>query len=588
MFTASSAACPASMSYVDSGAGQTMIATSAAFIPGTLQSVAIAVEGVTGTMMIHAMGTVELYVLDIEGSGVILQGANCLMNPGTHNLLSLAQMQLHPDVVVSMTNEAPLILHDSGYHIPIALENGTFVLPFAVLDLTDPRRIGAPVIQITVPGPYVPPTTRYPDGSIRWSATHRSQLPMAYADRKFCVPLRAFGFRAQVAAMADSVFIDSTTRPQARRSYNVNSTSAMEDLSTRFMGQSTDRLTQTVKVSYGLQPNAGKGTVRPNRFPAGTMERGKTPHVSKGIVHHLHESAVAESVFTDTFETDDKSYRYGQAFVDYKSRYGMVYPLQSRGQVPESFLQFCADCFTPRILIRDNIAENKGKAMGRACRTVLCQSGFSTPYDQRQDFAEGFIGTVCRLASFAMVYSGAPMFLWRYAILAAVFVYNITAGWYSTEELWATPYEIIYGEPFPDSSIVVPFGCAALILLPKHKRKKMGPRCVLVVFLHYATQHPTYTYCFWSPRTGKLLYRQDAIFLVDVFPLRWGSESSSCQDGALLIPYACERAPASVRQGGDVDLSFADWAGPTLPTFADHVSETQKEVLSPTGVFSPM
>ena len=83
------------------------------------------------------------------------------------------------------------------------------------------------------------------------------------------------------------------------------------------------------------------------------------------------------------------------------------------------------------------------------------------------------------------------MFLWRYAILAAVFVCNITAGWYSKEQLWATPYELIYGEPFPDSSVVMPFGCAALILLPKHKRKKLGPRCILVVFLHYATQHPT-------------------------------------------------------------------------------------------------
>jgi hypothetical protein len=45
------------------------------------------------------------------------------------------------------------------------------------------------------------------------------------------------------------------------------------------------------------------------------------------------------------------------------------------------------------------------------------------------------------------------MFSWRYAILAAVFVYNITAGWYSKEQLWATPCELIYGEPFPDSSV---------------------------------------------------------------------------------------------------------------------------------------
>jgi len=218
--------------------------------------------------------------------------------------------------------------------------------------------------------------------------------------------------------------------------------------------------------------------------------------VSKSRVHHLHEASIAECVYTDTFVTDDVAYRYGQAFVCYKSRFGVVFPLQSRTEVPSAFLRFCADYFTPLILIRDNISENIGKAMLEACVKVNCQSGYSTPHTQQQDLAEGFIGNVCRLASFAMVYSGAPLFLWRYAILAATFVYNLTAGWYSKEGLWATPYELIYGEPFPDSSVVVPFGCAALVLLQKRKRRKFANRCVLVVFVHCAMHHPTYTYAF--------------------------------------------------------------------------------------------
>ena len=74
---------------------------------------------------------------------------------------------------------------------------------------------------------------------------------------------------------------------------------------------------------------------------------------------------------------------------------------------------------------------------------------------------------------------------------------------------------------------------------------------------------------------------------MDVFPLRWGSQSPSCKGGSLLVPYSCERAPATVRQGGDVDLTFDNWAGPTLPTFADHVSDAQKEIPSSTGVFPP-
>jgi len=80
----------------------------------------------------------------------------------------------------------------------------------------------------------------------------------------------------------------------------------------------------------------------------------------------------------------------------------------------------------------------------------------------------------------------------------------------------------------------------------------------LVVFVHYATHHPTYTYAFWSPKTGNILYRQDAIFLVDVFPLRWGDATATGGNGDLLVPYAPERAPATIRHGVDPDYSFAE------------------------------
>ena len=166
--------------------------------------------------------------------------------------------------------------------------------------------------------------------------------------------------------------------------------------------------------------------------------------VSKNLVHNLQEAAIAECVYTDTFETDDEAYRYGQAFVNYKSRFETVYPLQSRTEVAESFRRFCTDCFTPLILIRDDTSENTSTNMTAVCEEFRCQSGYSTSETQHQDFAEGFIGNICRRASFAMVYSGAPMFLWRYAIQVATSIYNIAAGWYSQEQLWATPYGLVY------------------------------------------------------------------------------------------------------------------------------------------------
>ena len=489
------------MSFMDSGAGQSMVADCAAFLSSSLQSCYIMIEGVAGDAVVTTCGTADLFVQDGDGIGFILRMANSLMNPGQHTLLSLSQFQARPEVTVTLTNSSPTITHtdvnDRATVIPLVLDNGTFMLPYLCLSSTDPRRLCATVLEMTPTGPYEPPTLTFPDGRPRWKATVAGCIPIAYASHRFCVPLRALsGFRERVAALSDTVFVDSTTRPRARRTYETTSVSAMEDLSTRFMGTSTGRLSHTLDVSLGLHVAGRQGVVRPNRFPQGTMERRNTPIVSKSIVHHLHEASIAKCVYTDTFETDDVAYRYGQAFVCYKSRFGMVFPLQSRKEIPTSFLRFCADFFTPLILIRDNISENTGGQMEAACLQVNCQSGFSTPYTQQQDLAEGFIGNVCRLASFAMVYSGASFFLWRYAILAACFVYNITAGWYSQEQLWATPYELIYGEPFPDSSIVVPFGCAALVLLPKRKRGKFTSRCALVVYVHYVTHHPTYTYAF--------------------------------------------------------------------------------------------
>jgi hypothetical protein len=51
------------------------------------------------------------------------------------------------------------------------------------------------------------------------------------------------------------------------------------------------------------------------------------------------------------------------------------------------------------------------------------------------DFAENYLGRVCSMASYAMVYAGAPMYVWRFAILAAVFVNNLAATYYSTEKV---------------------------------------------------------------------------------------------------------------------------------------------------------
>ncbi len=268
-------------------------------------------------------------------------------------------------------------------------------------------------------------------------------------------------------------------------------------------------------------------------------------------------------------------YWYGQAVVDYRSRYGDIIPIRSRKKVGWAFGEFCNRHFVPRILIRDNIPENIGGALAEECHRRGVKSAFICPYTPEQNYAEGYLGRVTAMAPFAMVYSGAPMHLWRYCIICAVFVNNITATYFSKEKIWASPFELVHKESYPDSGIVVPFGCGCLVLLKEEEREKFKPRCALTVFLHYAINHPLYTYAVYSPKTKRVLFRQDVIFLTNVFPMREARVMGKLEpDGDKLITYRSKitRTTTNAQDEDNTD-DFGPWTEQDdLPLFEDHVS----------------
>ena len=175
------------------------------------------------------------------------------------------------------------------------------------------------------------------------------------------------------------------------------------------------------------------------------------------------------------------------------------------------------------------------------------------------------------MASFAMVLSGAPMFMWRWAIICACFINNITATYFQKEKVWAIPWELVHSEPFPDASIVVPFGCAALVLLNKDERQKFKGTCAMMIFAHYALSHPLYTFALFSPRTKKIIYRQDVIFLPHLFPMREARVKQGMDpDGEALTAYRSPHYPGVER---DEETSFKQWKdNDPLPSFQDHVT----------------
>jgi hypothetical protein len=245
--------------------------------------------------------------------------------------------------------------------------------------------------------------------------------------------------------------------------------------------------------------------------------------------------------------------------------------MKSRSQAGWAFATFCARNYTPLILIRDNIGENIGGKLMEECVNRSVRSAFICPYRKQQNCAEGYLGRVTALALYGMVYSGAPMFMWIWSVACAVFINNITASFYSVENTWATPYELTFNEPFQDSSIIVPFGCGVLVLLTDEERGKFQSRSALTIFIHYANQHPLYTYAVYSPRTKRVLYRQDCIFLTNLFPMRNARATEGlCVDGETIIPY---RSPDSVRAGSMEELSFKDWnIQQPIPEYQDHIS----------------
>ena len=568
----------------------------------SLRPCAILVVGVSGSLPVHGIGTANFLVKNNEGMECIWKIHNCLLCHKTSeeeqfNLISVSQILRTGNNAVTFGNETSKITVQPGkrkeeHVFPLVPDDGLYSITCVPICDTDARFKSMRCISITLDDDKMvsgeskghcvaDDTPRDTLGLIARKSPSRLgswTVKVLWIGKRLALGAVSQGFGTELADFCDS-YIAPLSIPKARKTYEVNNIEDMSDLSVRFFGIGTERLQKTLERSIGLSPMVKvKGKMRNvvpvHNFPQGSWKKGKTPRVSKGIVHDMHRAAIGEVLFMDTFEVEDAGYGYAQAFIDYRSKFGEVIPLKSRSQVGWSFAEFCARHYIPLILVRDNIGENIGGDLMVQCQKRSVRSAYICPYKKQQNYAEGYIGRITALASYGMVFSGAPMFMWRWCIACAVFVNNITATFYSAENVWATPYEVIFNEPFPDSSIVVPFGCGVLVLLTDEEQGKFKSKCALMIFIHYATQHPLYTYAVYSPRTKRVLFRQDCIFLTNLFPMRTARARDGMNlDGDKIIPY---RAPASIREGGDEELSFRNWdESAPLPDFQDHVTGHQ-------------
>jgi hypothetical protein len=374
--------------------------------------------------------------------------------------------------------------------LPLVLEDGLFAISVTPFQLDDPRYQTLSKLDVTPSGIF-----RLSDAvsTYRWAP---KVLASASSTARILVAPSG-DYDCNLQSFCDN-FLAPPSIPQAKRQYDPSCGSDLAELTTRFLGLGEDRLKRTIALNNGLASPATKATSRLSTvkpfFPHGRWTEGKTPRVSKGKIADLHLASVGEVVFTDTFESGDSKYKYGQAFFDLVSHWGDVFPLKSRTQVGVSFVDFCCRNWIPVYLVRDNIGENIGTSLLEECRKRNVKSVYICPRHPQQNYAEGYLGRVTSMASFAMVFAGAPLFMWIYAIRTAVFISNISASFFSVQNVWSTPYEVVHNEPFPDASIVVPFGCAVLVLRDSNDRPKFVNRCTLMIFVHYSDDHPLFTY----------------------------------------------------------------------------------------------
>jgi hypothetical protein len=328
-----------------------MCACSEAF--HSLRPCAIFVVGVAGSMPAHGIGT-ACFVATACGKEYVIKIHNCLLCHGEDrfNLLSVSQtLRTKRNDITFRANGSMLQVMESEdvrekTSFALRENDGLYELEVSPLFIDDPRLDSLPSVELTLQDedPRLWDNSGKSNGFMTQKAPTRLGVwhcKVLWISRKIGMQEIKHDYDEHLNEFCESYLVPPS-QPAARRTYRSGEKSDMAELSLRFMGIGTDRLDQTLKRSRGLVPPSkekgeNKPIVPPLNFPQGKWKAGKTPRVAKGKVENLHQVSIAEICFTDTFETKDTKYRYGQVFVDYRSRYGDVFPIRSRKKVGWAF-----------------------------------------------------------------------------------------------------------------------------------------------------------------------------------------------------------------------------------------------------------
>ncbi|CAI7915743.1 unnamed protein product, partial [Closterium sp. NIES-54] len=208
--------------------------------------------------------------------------------------------------------------------------------------------------------------------------------------------------------------------------------------------------------------------------------------------------------------------RYFLLVVDDYSRYTTVFPLRSKGEVPEVLIdwirgahrqlgeRFGSDLPVLR-LQSDRGGEFSSDLLRAFCRAEGIRQTFTLPTSLQQNgISERCIGMVMDVARTSMIHAAAPHFLWPFAVLYAAHQINLRPRVSFPE---TTPTLRLTGK-VGDASAFRVWGSRAFVR--DTLADKLSSRAVPCVFLGFPSDAPGWQ--FYHPTSRRVLSSQDVTF----------------------------------------------------------------------------
>jgi len=186
----------------------------------------------------------------------------------------------------------------------------------------------------------------------------------------------------------------------------------------------------------------------PLRFPLRRHLKSRNPALNR---NRLHEGYATDTLFSSV--TALGGYTCAQLFVGLKSQYTVLFGMHRESEGPSALTDFVRHIGAPKFIRNDNSKMQTGIAWREILRKYCIGEETTEPLHPKQNPAERRIQDIKRMSDKVLDRTGAPGYLWLWAMLYVVYLANHTA----MENLgWRTPHEMALGET-PDISALLQF-----------------------------------------------------------------------------------------------------------------------------------